>query len=96
MLTGDAELKEIAKKEQVQVNGTIWLLCTMIEHGIITKMDARTALKLMEEAGRRLPWKLAEQMVLGCKPLTQMHIRFTSPTSGSHTSRSATDKRTGI
>jgi hypothetical protein len=63
LLTGDANLRLVASKEQVDVMGTIGLLCAMIEHQLLTVDGALKALDHMKSSKRRLPWPEAEKAV---------------------------------
>lgn len=63
LLTGDAGLKRAAESENLQVNGTLWLIGEMVREKRITTMVARAALKKMQTSGRRLPWNLAEELL---------------------------------
>lgn len=61
LLTGDQNLRNAAKLENVDVKGTLWIIEAMIEHQIISIQTARAAYRNMEQQGRRLPWVLAEK-----------------------------------
>lgn len=61
LLTGDANLRVVASKEQVTCMGTIGLLCAMIEHQLLTVDEAFRALYRMKSGKRRLPWSDAEK-----------------------------------
>jgi hypothetical protein len=61
LLTGDANLRIVARKEQVAVMGTIGLLCCMVENQLITVVEALAALNRMKAGKRRLPWPEAEK-----------------------------------
>lgn len=63
LLTGDANLRVVASKEQVTVMGTIGLLCAMVENQLLTVDDAFNALERMKEGKRWLPWADAEKML---------------------------------
>ena len=52
-----------ANKEQVNVMGTIGLLCAMIENQLLAVDDAFQALDRMKAGKRRLPWPEAEKML---------------------------------
>lgn len=54
-------LRFVANKEQVNVMGTIGLLCAMIENQLLTVDDAFKALDKMKSGKRRLPWPEAEK-----------------------------------
>lgn len=61
LLTGDANLRIVAVQEQVEVMGTIGLLCAMVESQQLTVDEALAALNKMHEALRRLPWAEAQK-----------------------------------
>lgn len=61
LLTGDQNLRNAAKLENVDVKGTLWIIEAMIEHQIISIQTARAAYRNMEQQGRCLPWVLAEK-----------------------------------
>lgn len=63
LLTGDANLRIVASKEQITVMGTIGLLCAMVENQLLTVDDAMNALEKMKQGKRRLPWPEAEKML---------------------------------
>ncbi|MCX8018458.1 MAG: hypothetical protein N2690_11245, partial [Rhodocyclaceae bacterium] len=63
LLTGDANLRIVAKMESVEVMGTIGLLCAMIENQLLTVDEAIEALHKMKAGKRRLPWHDAEKML---------------------------------
>lgn len=64
LLTGDAALRQAAEAEQVEVKGTVWLIAEMVQQQRITVAVARAALHKMRVNGRRLPWEVAEQMLV--------------------------------
>ncbi|HNQ04624.1 MAG TPA: hypothetical protein PKH69_08425 [Thiobacillaceae bacterium] len=59
----DTNLRVVASKEQVNVMGTIGLLCAMIENQLLTVDDAFKALDRMKLGKRRLPWPEAEKVL---------------------------------
>ncbi|MCF6225619.1 MAG: PIN domain-containing protein [Xanthomonadales bacterium] len=59
LLTGDRALRVAAKNEGIPVHGTLWLTEQMIEHQIISIIQAHEAYIRMKDSGSRLPWKLA-------------------------------------
>ena len=63
LLTGDANLRVVASKEQVTVMGTIGLLCAMVENQLQTVDDAFKALDRMKDGKRRLPWPETEKVL---------------------------------
>lgn len=64
LLTGDAVLRQAAEIEQIEVKGTVWLIAEMVREQRITIAVARAALHKMRVNGRRLPWEVAEQMLV--------------------------------
>lgn len=59
LLTGDSNLRIVAGKEQVQVMGTVWLMCAMIKNRLLSVDDVFKALDRMRSGMRRLPWQEA-------------------------------------
>lgn len=55
LLTGDRRLNELAKAHGVQVHGVLWILDEMVNHQVLTKIQAATALRNMLASGARLP-----------------------------------------
>jgi len=64
LLTGDANLRLLAEARNLTVRGTIWLIEKMLLERRITEDEAREALRKMRDCGRRLPWALAEEMIM--------------------------------
>lgn len=63
LLTGDANLRMLATREDAEVRGTLWIFSELIEFGFLTNSQALSALGKMKERGRRLPWKEAEKAI---------------------------------
>lgn len=61
LLTGDQDLREVAEQENVVVHGTLWLVETIVDAGMITVDHALKAYEVMQEHGRRLPWATAKR-----------------------------------
>jgi len=55
LLTGDSHLREAARQEQVQANGTLWLMERLWGEGLIELASLRRSYDLMLQCGRRLP-----------------------------------------
>ena len=55
LLTGDGQLRKLAKDEQVEVRGALWLLDQMVEHAVIEAHRAAEALRTMLQKNARLP-----------------------------------------
>jgi len=60
LATGDANLRIVATKEQVEITGTIGILCALVENQLLSVSEALLALDRMKVAKRRLPWGEAE------------------------------------
>ncbi|MBC8212870.1 MAG: DUF3368 domain-containing protein [Gammaproteobacteria bacterium] len=63
LLTGDKSLRNAARKEKVEVKGTIWLVEEMFNHRLIDKQQVITAFDDMKEAGSRLPWNEVSKLL---------------------------------
>ena len=61
LLTGDAQLRQVATKSGVEVHGSIWLLDEMLREGILTEVQACRAIKKLRLKNRRLPKKELEK-----------------------------------
>ncbi|RQS22868.1 MULTISPECIES: PIN domain-containing protein [unclassified Burkholderia] len=57
LLTGDGQLRKLAKDERVEVRGALWLLDQMVEHAVIEACRAAEALRTMLQKNARLPEK---------------------------------------
>jgi hypothetical protein len=56
LLTGDGLLRRVAANDfHLRVHGTLWALDRLVEAGAITGLQASQALRLMLDAGSRLP-----------------------------------------
>jgi predicted nucleic acid-binding protein len=55
LLTGDRNLRQVAKEVGVEVNGTIWLVGEMLGAKVVTRTQAADAYDAMHREGRRLP-----------------------------------------
>ncbi len=67
LLTGDSNLRIVAKQENVNVMGSVWLLGAMIGSKLLTVDDALKALDRMKSSKRRLPWSEAESFLNGLR-----------------------------
>lgn len=55
LLSGDKALRQAAKKEGVDVRGTIWLVGEMLQTKVVSRKQAKAAYAAMLNDGRRLP-----------------------------------------
>jgi len=56
LLTGDKDLRIAAKKEGVEVHGTIWIIEELLNQKIIHQSQAKGSFDAMKVKGSRLPW----------------------------------------
>jgi predicted nucleic acid-binding protein len=56
LLTGDKDLRIAAKKEGVEVHGTIWIIEELLNQKIIQQPQAKGSFDAMRVKGSRLPW----------------------------------------
>lgn len=55
LVTGDGNLRKIAKNKNVNLRGSIWLLDELVKHDIISKRRGREACIMLLGSSRRLP-----------------------------------------
>lgn len=55
LLTGDGRLRRQAQRDGLQVHGALWLLDQLVAHKVIELAVAAAGLRVMLEAGARLP-----------------------------------------
>lgn len=63
LLTGDNNLRVLARHEGVDVRGTLWVFSELIEFGVLNQRQALNALGMMKGRGRRLPWNDAQRTI---------------------------------
>src|SRR5579863_7015415 len=63
LLTGDKDLRVAAKKEGVEVHGTIWIIEELLNQKIIQKAQAKRSFDAMRVKGSRLPWGDIEKLL---------------------------------
>ncbi len=63
LLTGDAKLREAAELEQVDVQGTLWVVDRLFEERHLDYNGSKEAYTLMKIEGRRLPWNEIEKQL---------------------------------
>lgn len=56
LLTGDKDLRIAAKKEGVEVHGTLWIIEELLNRKFIHKSQAKGSFDAMKVKGSRLPW----------------------------------------
>lgn len=63
LLTGDGRLRKQAIKDGLQVHGALWLLDQLLDHALVTPVQAAAALQSMLAQGARLPANECSQRV---------------------------------
>jgi rRNA-processing protein FCF1 len=63
LLTGDKDLRIAAKKENVEVHGTIWIVEQLLNQKLIQLPIAKASFDTMKVKGRRLPWADADKLL---------------------------------
>jgi predicted nucleic acid-binding protein len=63
LLTGDKDLRVAAKKEGVEVHGTIWIIEELLNQKIIQQPQAKGSFDAMRVKGSRLPWGDVEKLL---------------------------------
>ena len=56
LLSGDGPLRETARKENLKLHGTLWIVERMVKSKVISLEKARHGFSMMRASGRRLPW----------------------------------------
>lgn len=64
LLTGDGNLRKIARSRGIDVRGTIWIVEQFLVDEILTQRQAISAVqKMKESADCRLPWPIFDEML---------------------------------
>jgi len=63
LLTGDKDLRIAAKKENVEVHGTIWIVEQLLNQKLIQFRKANGSFDIMKAKGSRLPWADADKLL---------------------------------
>ncbi len=63
LLTGDKDLRAVAKKEGVEVHGTIWIIEQLLDQELIQRAQAKDSFDAMRVKGSRLPWGDVEKIL---------------------------------
>lgn len=64
LLTGDDALRKAAEMEEVDVNGTLWLVGRLLEQKLTTVEVIAEAYERMKRDGRRLPWAIVHEQLV--------------------------------
>ncbi len=68
ILTGDKAFKNFARKENVKVHGTLWIMDKLVEDKVISKTEGYDCLKKLIECNQRLPKIECEKKLSKWKP----------------------------
>ena len=63
LLTGDKDLRIAAKKENIKVYGTIWIVEQLLHQKLILPQKAKVSFDIMKAKGSRLPWMDADKLI---------------------------------
>lgn len=63
LLTGDKDLRIAAKKENVEVHGTIWIVEQLLNQKLIKPQKAKSSFEIMKAKGSRLPWADVDTLI---------------------------------
>jgi predicted nucleic acid-binding protein len=63
LLTGDKDLRVVAKKEGVEVHGTIWIVEQLLNQTLIQLHAAKASFDIMQAKGSRLPYAEVEKLL---------------------------------
>lgn len=63
LLTGDKDLRNAAKKEGIEVHGTIWIIEELLKQKLIRQVQAKNSFSIMKTKGSRLPWGDVEKLL---------------------------------
>ncbi|MFC1641065.1 DUF3368 domain-containing protein [Myxococcota bacterium] len=64
LLSGDSHLRLAAEQEQVELRGSLWLGEQLVVSGLVTACGLRSAFEQMRQRGRRLPWKMVNELLV--------------------------------
>lgn len=63
LLTGDKDLREVAKIEGVEIHGTVWIIEELLNQKLIKQLQARSSFDSMKVKGSRLPWGEVDKLL---------------------------------
>lgn len=63
LLTGDKDLRIAARKEGIEVHGTLWVIEELLNQKIIQQNQAKCSFDAMRVKGSRLPWGEVEKLL---------------------------------
>lgn len=63
LLSGDGPLRTVARREGVEVHGSLWVLDRLVAGGILSPQRAAGAIEMMRQNGSRLPEEECEPRI---------------------------------
>jgi len=67
LLTGDRKLRLEAETQGVEVHGTIWVITSLVENGLIDKAKGIKLLELLKEVNSSLPFDEIDRLIRSYK-----------------------------
>ena len=55
-MTGDKKLRKEAEDQGIEVHGTLWVIVTLVENGLIDRKKGIELLKLLKKVNSSLPF----------------------------------------
>jgi predicted nucleic acid-binding protein len=63
LLTGDKKLRIEAENQGVEVHGSIWVIASLVENGLIDKTKGVRLLELLKEVNSSLPFEEIDKLI---------------------------------
>lgn len=63
LLSGDKLLRKFAENRGIEVHGTLWLMKSLVDCGVLSVGKAANSLEKMLEQGRRLPTPQTQELI---------------------------------
>jgi len=63
LLTGDKKLRIEAENQGVEVHGSIWVIASLVENGLINKTKGAKLLELLKEVNSSLPFNEINKLI---------------------------------
>lgn len=67
LLTGDKKLRIEAENQGVEVHGSIWVIASLVEDGLIDKIKGVRLLELLKEVNSSLPFDEIDKLIRAYK-----------------------------
>ena len=63
LLTGDKKLRKEAEEHGVEVHGTLWIIDTLVDNGLIDRKKGIELLELLKKVNFSLPFHEIEKLI---------------------------------